>query len=187
VAVFVPFFTDWVATPISTAVGDAVPWLGGPVEVGRGLLVCSVVIALMILPTIAAITRDVLRAVPPQQREVLLALGATRWEVIWLAVLPYARAGIIGGVMLGLGRALGETMAATMLIGNSTQLSDSLFAPATTAASLVASELTNANDMTHESALITVALALFGITLILNLCARLLVWQTSRGPAGGRG
>ncbi len=186
VAVFIPFFTDWVATPISETFGDALPWLGGPVAVGRGLLVTSVVIALMILPTVAAITRDVLRAVPPQQREVLLALGATRWEVIWLAVLPYARAGIIGGVMLGLGRALGETMAATMLIGNSTQISDSLFAPATTAASLVASELTNANSLLHESALITVALALFGITLILNLAARLLVWQTSRGPAGGR-
>jgi phosphate transport system permease protein len=187
VAVFVPFFTDWIATPVSETIGLALPWLAGPVTVGRGLLVCSVVIALMILPTIASITRDVLRAVPPQQREVLLALGATRWEVIWLSVLPYARAGIIGGVMLGLGRALGETMAATMLIGNSTQISDSLFAPATTAAALVASELTNANDLTHESALITVALALFGITLILNLCARLLVWQTSRGPAGGRG
>jgi phosphate transport system permease protein len=187
VAVFVPFFTDWIATPVSETIGQVVPWLAGPVVVGRGLLVCAVVIALMILPTIASITRDVLRAVPPQQREVLLALGATRWEVIWTSVLPYARAGIIGGVMLGLGRALGETMAATMLIGNSTQVSDSLFAPATTAAALVASELTNANDLLHESALITVALALFGITLILNFGARLLVWQTSRGPAGGRG
>ncbi|NTV62739.1 MAG: phosphate ABC transporter permease subunit PstC [Oscillochloris sp.] len=187
VAVFIPFFTTWIATPISETFGQTLPWLGGPVSVGRGLLVTSVVIALMILPTVAAITRDVLRAVPPQQREVLLALGATRWEVIWLSVLPYARAGIIGGVMLGLGRALGETMAATMLIGNSTRVEDSLFLPATTAASLVASELTNANSMLHESALITVALALFGITLILNLAARLLVWQTSRGPAGGRG
>ncbi len=187
VAVFIPFFTTWVATPISETIGLGVPWLAGPVSVGRGLLVTSVVIALMILPTVAAITRDVLRAVPPQQREVLLALGATRWEVIWTSVLPYARAGIIGGVMLGLGRALGETMAATMLIGNSTRIEESLFLPATTAASIVASELTNANSVLHESALITVALALFGITLILNLAARLLVWQTSRGPAGGRG
>jgi phosphate transport system permease protein len=187
VAVFIPFFTDWVATPVSESIGLVVPWLAGPVSVGRGLLVTSVVIALMILPTVAAITRDVLRAVPPQQREVLLALGATRWEVIWLGVLPYARAGIIGGVMLGLGRALGETMAATMLIGNSTRIEESLFLPATTAASLVASELTKANGVLHESALITVALVLFGITLVLNLAARLLVWQTSRGPAGGRG
>lgn len=186
VAVFVPFFTEYVATPISETIGQTMPLLAGPVAVGRGLLVTAVVLALMILPTVAAITRDVLQAVPNNQREVLLALGATRWEVIWLAVLPYARAGIIGGVMLGLGRALGETMAATMLIGNSTRVEESLFQPATTAAALVASELINANDRLHESALVTIALALFGITLLLNLCARLLVWQTARGPAGAR-
>jgi phosphate transport system permease protein len=144
------------------------------------------VLALMILPTVSAITRDVLQAVPNNQREVLLSLGATRWEVIWLGVLPYARAGIIGGVMLGLGRALGETMAATMLIGNSTRIEQSLFLPATTSASLIASELTNANDTLHESALIAIALVLFCITLLLNMAARFLVWQTSRGPAGAR-
>jgi phosphate transport system permease protein len=116
----------------------------------------------------------------------MLSLGATRWEVIWGAVLPYSRAGIIGGVMLGLGRALGETMAATMLVGNSTRIEGSIFLPATTAAALVASELPNANDPFHESALISLALVLFGITLLLNLAARLLVWQTSRGPAGAR-
>jgi phosphate transport system permease protein len=186
VAVFVPFFTTYVATPVSESIGLAVPWLAGPVATGRGLIVTGIVLALMILPTVASITRDVLNAVPNTQREVLLALGATRWEVIWLAVVPYARAGIVGGVMLGLGRALGETMAATMIIGNSTRIEESLFAPATTAAALVASELTNANDVLHESALIAIALVLFGITLLLNLAARVLVWQTSRGPAGGR-
>lgn len=186
VAVFVPFFTTFVATPLSETIGQAVPWLAGPVAVGRGLMVASVVIALMILPTVAAISRDVLQAVPNTQREVMLSLGATRWEVIWLAVLPYARAGIIGGVMLGLGRALGETMAATMLIGNSTRIEQSLFLPATTSASLIASELTNANDTLHESALIAIALVLFGITLLLNLAARYLVWRTSQGPAGAR-
>ena len=186
VVVFAPFFRDAFAKPISRTIGEVVPQLAGPVAVGRGIMVAGVVLAIMILPTIAAITRDVLAVVPGPQREVMLALGATRWEVIWQAVLPYARAGVIGGVMLGLGRALGETMAATMLIGNSQRLSTSLFAPGVTAASLVASELTNANSPLHESALIEIALVLFGITLILNLFARLLVWQVSRGPAGAR-
>lgn len=186
VAVFGPFFTEYIATPVSETLGQALPWLAGPVASGRGLVLASIVIALMILPTVSAITRDVLLAVPNSQREVLLSLGATRWEVIWLAVLPYARAGIIGGIMLALGRALGETMAATMLIGNSTRVEESLFLPATTSAALIASELTNANDSLHESALIAIALVLFGITLLLNMAARYLVWQTSRGPAGAR-
>lgn len=186
VAVFAPFFTTYIATPISESVGLVFPWLAGPVASGRGLILASIIISLMILPTISAITRDVLMAVPNNQREVMLSLGATRWEVIWGAVVPYARAGIIGGIMLGLGRALGETMAATMLIGNSTRIEESLFLPATTAASLVASELTNANDSLHESALIAIALVLFTITLLLNMAARYLVFLTSRGPAGAR-
>lgn len=181
VMVFVPFFTDWIATPVSESIGLVVPALAGPVATGRGLIVASIVLGIMILPTIAAITRDVLSLVPNTQREVLLALGATRWEVIWQSVVPYSRAGIIGGIMLGLGRALGETMAATMLIGNSLRIEDSWFAPAITSASLVANELTNANSALHESALITVALVLFGITFILNLMARLLIWYVNRG------
>ncbi len=184
VAVFAPFFRDWIAGPIAGTVGREVPLLAGPVSVGRGIMTAGCVLALMILPTVAAITRDVIRVVPTSQREALVALGATTWEVIWLSVLPYARAGIIGGVMLGLGRALGETMAATMLIGNSTRLGVSLFAPGVTSASLVANELTNSTGALHESALIAIALVLFGITLLLNLAARLLVWQVSRGPAG---
>jgi phosphate transport system permease protein len=187
VMVFVPFFITYIGGPLSESVGTVVPWLAGPVSTGRGIIVASCVLAIMILPTIAAITRDVLSLVPNTQREVLLAMGATRWEVIWQAVVPYSRAGIIGGIMLGLGRALGETMAATMLIGNSTRIEDSLFAPGITAASLVANELTNANGPLHESALITVALVLFGITFILNLLARLLIWYVNRGAArGGR-
>ncbi|MFN5934339.1 MAG: PstC family ABC transporter permease, partial [Roseiflexaceae bacterium] len=166
--------------------GEYIPWLAGPVATGRGILVTGIIMAIMILPTIASLTRDVLRLVPNTQREAMLAVGATRWETIWLAVVPYARAGIIGAVMLGLGRALGETMAATMLIGNSQRISESLFAPATTAASLVANELTNSVSALHESALITVALALFGITLVLNLGARLLIWFVDRRIAGGR-
>lgn len=185
VVVFAPFFTNVLAQPIADALGGVLPWLGGDqVAAGRGLLLAGIILAIMILPTIAAITRDVLTLVPNTQREALLALGATRWEVIWLAVLPYARAGIVGGVMLGLGRALGETMAATMLVGNRPQVPTSLFEPATTAASLVASELTNAQSTLHESSLILIALALFAITLALNLSARLLIYFVNRGPVG---
>lgn len=186
VAILSNWFKDWVANPIANSLGQFIPWLAGPVAVGSGLAITGVILAIMILPTIAAITRDVLQAVPNHQREVMLALGATRWEVIWGSVVPYARAGIIGGIMLGLGRALGETMAAAMLVGNSTRIHASIFEPATTAAALIASELPNANDPLHESALIALALVLFMITLLLNLIARYLVWQTSRGPAGER-
>ena len=186
VFVFVPFFNQVFSTPVSEALGDYIPWLAGPVATGRGVMVTGIVMSIMILPTIASLTRDVLRLVPNTQREAMLAIGATRWETIWLAVVPYSRAGIIGAVMLGLGRALGETMAATLLIGNSQRISESLFAPATTAASLVANELTNSVSTLHESALITVAFALFGITLVLNLGARLMIWYVDRGMAGGR-
>jgi phosphate transport system permease protein len=185
VMVFAPFFTERISRPLAETLGTVVPWLGGEqVEAGRGLLLAGIILAIMILPTIAAITRDVLSLVPNTQREALLALGATRWEVIWLAVVPYARAGIVGGIMLGLGRALGETMAATMLVGNRPQVPGSLFEPATTAASLVASELTNSASTLHESALILIALVLFAITLVLNLSARLLIYFVNRGPVG---
>lgn len=184
--VFVPFFRDHIATPISGRFGDSVPLLAGPVTVGRGMMVAGVILAIMILPTVTAISRDVLRVVPVNQREALLALGATRWEVIRHAMIPYARAGIIGGLMLGLGRALGETMAATMVIGNTPQINTSLFAPGTTAASLIASQLPNANDDLHSSSLILLALVLFLITLVANSIARLLVWNVQRGT-GMRG
>jgi phosphate transport system permease protein len=186
VFVFVPFFSTYLAEPISTTLGAVIPWLAGPIATGRGLLVTGIILALMILPTIASLTRDVLALVPNTQREAMLAIGATRWETIWLAVVPYSRAGIIGAIMLGLGRALGETMAATMLVGNTQRISPSLFAPATTAASLVANELTNSVSSLHESALISVALALFAITLVLNLGARLLIWYVDRSANGGR-
>ncbi len=186
VLVFVPFFVTYIATPLADTIGQAIPWLAGPVSTGRGIMAAGCVLAIMILPTIAAITRDVLSLVPNTQREVLLALGATRWEVIAKSVVPYARAGIIGGIMLGLGRALGETMAATMLIGNSQQINQSLFEPGTTAASLVANELPNVQSPIHESALITVAMVLFLITLVLNLGARLIIWNMNRGPANAR-
>jgi phosphate transport system permease protein len=185
VFVFVPFFRSWIAGPISKSVGKSIRLLAGPVAAGRGLMVAGIILAIMILPTIAAITRDVLAVVPNHQREAMLAVGATRWEMIRKAVLPYARAGIIGGLMLGLGRALGETMAALMVIGSlKDKISPSLFGGGITAASLIASELPNANDELHASTLILIALVLFGITLLVNAFARLLVWQAARGPVG---
>jgi phosphate transport system permease protein len=185
VFVFVPFFRSVVASPISKGIGKSIPLFAGPVAAGRGLMVAGIILAIMILPTIAAITRDVLAVVPNHQREAMLALGATRWEMIRKAALPYSRAGIIGGLMLGLGRALGETMAALMVIGSvKDKISTSLFGGGITAASLVASELPNANDSLHESTLILIALVLFGITLMVNALARLLVWRAARGPAG---
>jgi phosphate transport system permease protein len=182
--VFIPFFRDYISTPVSKTVGQAIPLFAGPVNVGRGLFVAGIILAIMILPTIAAISRDVMAVVPNSQREALLALGATRWEVIRHAELPYARAGIVGGMMLGLGRALGETMAATMVIGNTPQISSSLFQPATTAASLIASQLPNAGTALQSSALIYLALVLFLITLVANSIARMLVWRVSRTGQG---
>ncbi|MFL5803210.1 MAG: phosphate ABC transporter permease subunit PstC [Roseiflexaceae bacterium] len=183
--VFVPFFRSAIARPISSSIGKSIPLLAGPVAAGRGVMVAGIILAIMILPTIAAITRDVLNVVPNHQREAMLAVGATRWEMIRTAVLPYARAGIIGGLMLGLGRALGETIAALMVIGSvKDKISPSLFGGGITAASLIASELPNANDELHASTLILIALVLFGITLLLNGFARLLVWQAGRGPTG---
>jgi phosphate transport system permease protein len=183
--VFVPFFRTFVARPLSSTLGKSLPLLAGPVGSGRSVMVAGIILAIMILPTIAAITRDVLAVVPNHQREAMLAVGATRWEMIRKAVLPYSRAGIVGGMMLGLGRALGETMAALMVIGSiKSTVSPSLFGGGITAAALVASELPNANDSLHESTLILIALVLFVITLIMNGLARLLVWQASRGPGG---
>jgi phosphate transport system permease protein len=137
----------------------------------------------MILPFISAVTREVLLAVPRSQRDAALALGATRWEMIRDAVIPYARSGIIGGIILGLGRALGETMAVTMLIGNRAEISASLFAPGYTMASLIANEFTEATNDVHLSALMAVGAVLFVVTLIVNALARYLVWRVTRGGA----
>lgn len=187
--VFIPFFVDVVAKPLSESLGTYIPLFADPetvpVTAGRSILAAGVILAIMILPTIAAITRDVLVVVPNHQREALLAVGATRWEMIWKGVLSYARAGIVGGMMLGLGRALGETMAALMVIGSLKKtIETSLLGPGITAAALIASELPNADNSLHESTLILIALVLFGITLLLNAMARVLVWHVSRGPGG---
>lgn len=185
VFVFVPWFRSIVASPVADSLGAAVPWLSGPVAAGRSILVAGIILAIMVLPTIAAITRDALGVVPNHQREAMLALGATRWETIWKAVVPYCRAAIVGGTMLALGRAFGETMAVLLVIGGvKNVIPASVFAPGISIAPLIASELPNANSEIHESALILMALLLFIITLILNGAARMLVWYVGRGAAG---
>ena len=158
----------------------ATPFFNGPAY-GPSVLAAGLILSIMVLPYIAAVSREVLMAVPRSQREAALALGATRWEAITGAVVPYARSGIIGGIILGLGRALGETMAVTMVIGNRHELSTSLFAPGYTMASLIANEFSEATSDIHLSALMAVGFVLFLITLIVNAIARWLVWQTGGG------
>ena len=160
----------------------ATPFFSGPAY-GPSMLAAGVILAIMALPYISAVSREVLMAVPRSQREAALALGATRWEMIRDAVIPYARSGIIGGIMLGLGRALGETMAVTMLIGNRPEISASLLAPGYTMASLIANEFSEATNDLHLSALMAVGAVLFIITLIVNALARWLVWSVARSRA----
>jgi len=148
---------------------------------GVGLLTASIILAIMILPVISSITRDIMQAVPVSQREAVLALGATRWEMIRTGVLRNARIGIVGAVILGLGRALGETMAVTMVIGNHPDISKSLFAPANTLASVIAGEFSEATSDIYISALIEIGLALFLVTIVVNAIARALVWAVTRG------
>ena len=157
----------------------ATPFFSGPAY-GPSMLAAGIILAIMALPYISSVSREVLMAVPRSQREAALALGATRWEMIRDAVVPYARSGIIGGIMLGLGRALGETMAVTMVIGNRLEISSSLFAPGYTMASLIANQFGEATSDLHLSALMAVGAILFVITLIVNAVARWLVWQVSR-------
>ena len=148
---------------------------------GVGLLTASIILAIMILPIISSLTRDIMTAVPNSQREAVLALGATRWEMIRTGVLRNSRIGIVGAVMLGLGRALGETMAVTMVIGNHPDIAKSLFAPGYTLASVIANEFSEATGDLYLSALIEIGLALFLVTIVVNAIARLLVWAVTRG------
>jgi phosphate transport system permease protein len=163
-------------------------WTGlfsGP-KYGYGMLAAGMVLAVMVLPYITSVTREVITAVPRQQREAALALGATPWEMLRVAVLRNARIGIFGAIILGLGRALGETMAVTMLIGNRPEIARSLFAPGYTLASVIANEFTEATSDMYLSALVEMALILFALTLVVNAIARLLVWSITRGmPARG--
>jgi phosphate transport system permease protein len=148
---------------------------------GVGMLTASIILAIMILPIISSISRDIMLAVPNSQREAVLALGATRWEMIRTGVLRNARIGIVGAVILGLGRALGETMAVTMVIGNHPVIAKSLFAPGYTLASVLANEFSEASGDMYLSSLIEIGLALFLVTIVVNAIARGLVWAVTRG------
>ncbi len=155
-------------------------WFAGPIPLsGASRLGAGLILSIMITPTIAAVSRDVLQAIPNSQREASLALGSTQWETIWQVLIPYGMSGILGSVILGLGRALGETMAVTMVIGNSTNSAISLLKPGYTMASVIANEFAEAVTKLHSQALLEVGLALFVMTLILNVMARFLVWRVS--------
>ena len=154
------------------------PLFSGP-PLGLGMLSAALILAIMVTPFISSLAREVLKAVPPTQREGAYALGATRWEAIRVA-LSYGRTGIIGAIMLGFGRALGETMAVTMVIGNNPKVSWSLFAPQYTMAAVIANEFTEAADQLHLHALIEIGLVLFVITLFVNALSRLLIWSMNK-------
>jgi phosphate transport system permease protein len=180
--VLAPLLREYVEPFLARTLG----WTGffsGPMY-GLGMLAAGIIMAIMVVPIIASITREVLTAVPQNQREAVLALGATRWEMIRMGVLRNARIGIVGGIILGLGRALGETMAVTMVIGNRPEVAKSLFAPGYTMASVIANEFSEATGDLYLSALVEIGLALFLVTLIVNALARLLVWSITRGSPG---
>jgi phosphate transport system permease protein len=179
VFVLVPLMRDVLGPILLKTLG----WTGffDGANFGVGMLTASIVLAIMILPIISSLTRDIMTSVPISQREGVLALGATRWEMIRIGVLRNSRIGIVGAVMLGLGRALGETMAVTMVIGNHPDISKSLFAPGYTLASVIANEFAEATGNLYYSALFEIGLALFLVTIVVNAIARLMVWAVTRG------
>jgi phosphate transport system permease protein len=169
-----------IVKPLSLALNSSLGWtpfFAGPIF-GPSRLAAAMVLAIMILPTITAISRDVLRAIPNAQREAALALGATRWETVWNVLIPFGRSGIIGAIILALGRALGETIAVTMVIGNNLDLSASILHPGYTMASIIANEFAEATDDLYLQSLIEIGLILFVMTLIINAVAQLLIWRT---------
>ena len=174
--VLVPVMANYVDPALKGAFGF-LPFFQGPTY-GYGLLTGGVILAIMIIPTVAALSRDALLAVPQSQREAALSLGATRWEATRVAVLSYARSGIFGAVILGLGRAFGETIAVTMVIGNANEIPASLFAPAQTLSSLIATQiLEGLQGSLQLSAIIELALVLLLVTLVINIFARIMVWR----------
>jgi phosphate transport system permease protein len=173
--VLAPWLRMWVQPFLNHWLGF-LPLFQGP-SYGVGMLAAGIILSIMIVPFITAISREVILAVPSAQREAALALGATRWESTRVAVLRYGRSGLIGAVLLGLGRALGETMAVTMVIGNRPEIALSLFAPGHTMASVIANEFTEATSDLYLAALIEIGLILFAVTVVINALARLLVWS----------
>jgi len=181
--ILIPFLRSYVVPPLKAVLGWT-PFLQG-VFYGNSLLAGGIILAIMIVPYIAAVSREVLLAVPTSQREAALAMGATRWEAVRSAVLPYGRAGLIGAVILGLGRALGETMAVTMVIGNRHDIGVSVLQPAYTMAAAIANEFNEATTTMYRSALFEVGLVLFVLTVVVNAIARILIWRVARGTAVG--
>ena len=176
--VLVPFVRTHLEPLLGKSLGF-LPLFSGP-PLGVGMLSAGIILAVMIIPFIITVSREVFLSVPTLLREGAAALGATRWEIATYAVLPFARSGIFGAIFLALARALGETMAVTMVIGNTPQISPSLFAPGYTMASVLANEFTEATDDLYLHALIEIGLVLFAVTLVINALARLLVWSVQR-------
>ena len=183
-AIFVlgPWLRDYVEYYLGTYLGF-LPIFAGP-KVAVGMFSAGVVLAIMVIPYISSVCTDVFRVVPQTQREAAIALGATKWEMVRMAVLPFGLSGIIGAIILGLGRALGETIAVAMVIGNSPQISASLFAPAATLASVIANEFAEATSDMYVSALIGLGVVLLGFGVVLNVIARLLVAAVARQRFG---
>jgi phosphate transport system permease protein len=174
-----PLLKKYVETPLHHYLGFFPLFSGTPF--GLDFFTAGIILAIMIIPTVSAISRNVLNAVPNSQREAMFSLGATDWEVTWKSILPYARSGIFGASILGLGRAVGETMAVTMVIGNEVKISPSLFSGGYTLSAVIANEFTEATGALYISSLIEIGLALFVLALVINVFARLLLWRMTKG------
>ncbi len=185
--VFRIYFKDWIETPLHNVFGDSI-WLFSGTPFGLDIITASIILSIMIIPTVSAVSREVMKAVPQQQKEAAYMLGATKWEMFKLAVFPYSKTGLIGASILGLGRAVGETMAVTMLIGNATGLSaipSSLFKPSQTMSSIIANEFVEASPASlHLPALIAVALVLLLIAIVINVVAHILVTRMLKVKEG---
>ena len=179
--VFAPIFADYMQTPLQILLGGMplIGWMFGGAINGMGILAAGIVLAFMILPYIAAVMRDVFEIVPPILRESAYGLGCTTWEVVRKVVLPYTQKGVIGGIMLGLGRALGETMAVTFVIGNANRMPTSLFSPGTSIASLLANEFGEAADL-HLNTLFALGFLLFIITFVVLALAKIMIIRAER-------
>jgi phosphate transport system permease protein len=179
--VLAPWLRDTVEIPLSQTLGWLPFFSGTPI--GIDFFSAIIVLTIMVLPTVAAVSRDVIAAVPDTQREAAMALGATRWETMRIGVLPYARSGILGAAILGLARGVGETMAITMVIGNAPNISLSLFSQGYTMASVIANEFAEATTTVYRSTLMEIGLILLVTTLLINAAARLLVWRVAYGTS----
>jgi phosphate transport system permease protein len=181
--VFAPVFGDYIQPALTKVFGDL--WILGPLFRGApngiGILSAGIILSIMVIPFIASVMRDVFEIVPPVLKESAYGIGATTWEVVWNVVMPYTKVGVIGGIMLGLGRALGETMAVTFVIGNAYRISASLFEPGNSIASALANEFNEAADPIHRASLIALGLVLFLLTFVVLACSRMLLAQLAKG------